>query len=272
MAKQKNPPKKKLEDADEDQDSKETESDSDQDDDDGDDEAEANRRINAIVTSRVKREMKSVNQTLLAMQETLKSLATPAKSDSTDDEDSDDLTDSKDSKKEAQVDPKLSKKLSRMERELADEKAARKKAEEERTQERERGLKAEMRTIFQSHLTEFGLTSPRLMRAALDQLEQDGVMFRDEDGKVRFKGQDKYGIETTFDPKVGLRAWVAGDGREFVPAVEASGSGTGGSVRGTGNSNQSFTQKDLKKMSAAQLASINLERACSGLPELEVGE
>lgn len=270
MPKQK-APKKKPQDTDEDQDSKESETtDEDQDDDTEDDAAEENRRINAIVTSRVKREMKAVNQTLQAMQETLKGLATSKKPETDEDEEDEEGTDSKESKKETQVDPKISKKISRMERELADEKLARKKAEEERTQELERGKKAEMRTIFQSHLTEYGLTSPRLMRAALDQLEQDGVMIRDEDGKIKFKGQDKYGIETLFDPKVGLKSWVNGDGKEFVPAVEAGGSGTGGSVRGTGNGTQALTQKDLKKMSPQQLAAINLERACSGLPELEV--
>lgn len=271
MATKKNPPKKKPQDTDEDQDpTKETDTDEGDEDDDDDDAAEENRRINAIVTSRVKREMKAVNQTLQAIQESIKTLAAPKKPDQ-EDEDEDEDADPKD-KKETQVDPKVTKKLTRLERELADEKAARKKAEEERSQEAERGKKAEMRQLFQTHLTEYGLTSPRLMRAALDQLEQDGVMIRDEDGKIKFKGQDKYGIETLFDPKVGLKAWVNGDGKEFVPAVDAGGSGTGGSVRGTGNGTQALTQKDLKKMSPQQLAAINLERACSGLPELEVGE
>lgn len=263
MPKQKAPKGKKPQDTDEDQDPKEQEGseDTEDDEDNEDDAAEENRRLNAIVTSRVKREMKAVNQTLQAMQETLKSLATP-KADTEDDDE-----DSAESKKETQADPKITKKISRMEKELAEEKLARKKAEEERTQELERGKKAEMRGAFQSVLSEYGL-SPRLMRAALDQLEQDGIMVRDDDGKPKFKGQDKYGIETLFDPKAGLKAWVSSEGKEFVPAVDAGGSGTGGSIRGTGNGTQALTAKDLKKMTPQQLASINLERACSGLPAL----
>lgn len=263
MAKQKTPQSKKPvtktgEDT-------ETETETEETEESDEDTAEAeNRRINAIVTSRVKREMKGVLAQLTALGEQITKLA-PAKKDP-DEETSEESEETEGTpKKDQLVDPKLSKKMDRMAKELADEKAARKKAEMERAEELERSKKSEMRGAYQSVLTELGLTSPRLLRAALDQLEQDGVMIRDESGKIKFKGVDKYGIEQEFDPKAGLKAWVTTEGKEFMPAVDASGSGTGG-AQGIGNSK--FTSKDVKGMDPKQLASINLERACSGLPPL----
>jgi len=271
MAQKKNPPGKKPSKT-EDDDTKETQEGSEgeetNEDEDSEDDAEAeNRRINAIVTSRVKREMKGVLATLAQLGAKLDGLAeSKSKKDEEQDHDEDE-----DSKKETQVDPKLSRKLTKMEKELADERAARQKAEKERAEEQERSKRNEMRSVFSSALSELGVTDPKLLRAALNVLEEDGVMIRDEDGKVKFKGQDKYGIETNFDPKVGLKSWVAGEGKSFVPAVDAGGSGQGG-ARGTGNGTQALSARDLKKMSPQQIAAINLERACSGLPPLGTEE
>lgn len=268
MAKKQSPGKKPAKTEDEDtQEGTEGSEGSDDNDEDGEDD---NRRINAIVTSRVKREMKQVNATLQAMQETLKALSTPKKDEESDDEDDEDTTEGTE-KKEPKVDPKLSRKMTKLERELADEKAARKQAEKERAEEQERGKRTEMRNAFSSVLTELGVTDPKLLRAAINVLEEDGVMIRDEDGKIKFKGVDKYGIETNFDPKAGLKAWVAGDGKSFVPAVDAGGSGTG-PARGTGNGTTPLTPREFKKLSAYEQASINLERACSGQPPLDTGE
>jgi hypothetical protein len=156
--------------------------------------------------------------------------------------------------------------MSKLEKELQEEKLARKQAEKERAEEQEKAKRTEMRTIFSAALQEHGVTDPKLLRAALNVLEEDGVMIRDEDGKIKFKGQDKYGIETNFDPKIGLKAWVTADGKSFVPAVDAGGSGTGGTTRGVGNT--SFTSKEFGKLTEQQKAAINLERACSGQPPL----
>lgn len=271
MAKPKTPGKKpsKTEDSTDEQDQDQDGNDDDNDDDHNDREEE-NKRINAIVTSRVKREMKAVNTTLQAMQETLKSLAAPKKPEDTDeDEDTDEIP--TEGKKAQEIDPKLSRKMNKLEKELADERQARKTAEQEKAQEQEKAKRTEMRTIFSGALTELGITDPKLLRAAINVLEEDGVMIRDEDGKVKFKGVDKYGIETNFDPKAGLKSWVTTEGKSFVPAVDAGGSGTGGARAGGGNGT-SLTSKEIKGMSAQQLAAINLERACTGLPPLGTPE
>ncbi len=274
MAKQQLP-KKKAPKTDDQDPNKETETeDTETEDEDDEDTAEAeNRRINAIVTSRVKREMKGVLSTLATIQESMKTLAA-ASSKKTDEEteDDEDTTETPDGEKKTPVlDPKLSRKMTKLERELADERSARKKAEADRAEEQEKTKKTEMRTIFSSALTELGISDPKLLRAAVNLLEEDGVMIRDEEGKIKFKGQDKYGIETNFDPKIGLKSWVAGEGKSFVPAVDASGSGTGGS-RGTGNGSQSYNSKEFGKLNDQQKAAINLERACSGLPPLGEGQ
>ncbi len=267
MAKQKSPSKKPVtKPDDEDQEGKEGEEDTD-DSEDSEDDAEAeNRRINAIVTSRVKREMKPLLGMLTQIQETLKT-QTAKKSEETSEDDSDDSGEETTDSKKPVVDTKVSRKMARIEAQLAEERQARKKAETERAEEQEKAKNTEMRTIFGSALAEHGVTDPILQRAALREIEAQGYMVRDDDGKIKFKGQDKYGIETLFDPKAGLKAWVAGEGKSFVPAVDAGGSGTGGS-RGTGNGTESLTSRQISKLSEQQKASINLERACSGLPPL----
>lgn len=234
-------------------------------DDTEDNSEEENRRINAIVTSRVKREMKQVNATLQAIQESLKGLSQPKQEDAEHDDDAEETTVI--TKKDATVDPKLAKKMSRLEKELADEKAERVKAQRERAEEQEKAKKQELRNSFQAALTEHGVTDPRLMRAALSQLEEDGYMIRDEDGKAKFKGVDKYGIETNFDPKSGVKNWITSEGKSFVPAVEASGSGGGGSRAATTTTN--LSKGEFGKLSPQQKAAIELERASTGLPPLE---
>src|SRR5260221_5142889 len=221
MAKQKNSPKKQTETEDQDTEGQEQETqgqESDNQESDGEDE---NRRINAIVTNRVKREMKGVLNQLTQMQELIKGLSQPKPTEGTDEDEEDT------SPKKPVEDPKALKKLTKLERELAEERAERIKAQKERAEEAEKTRRNEMRGQFQSALTEHGVSDPRLMRAALDQLEQDGFMVRDEDGKIKFKGQDKYGIETNFDPKAGVKTWIQQEGKSFVPAVDAGGSGTG---------------------------------------------
>lgn len=233
--------------------------------DEPDDDAEVNNRINAIVTNRVKREMKQVNAQLAQLTEMLGKMSKPqpgahdTEGDQSDDDDS--------SKKPTTVveDPKLARKLARMEKELADERASRKQAEAERIAETEKGKRAEMRNTFQTALTELGLTSPRLLRAALDQLEQDQIMVRDEHGVARFRGTDKYGMDAVMDPKAGLKTWVQSEGKEFLPAVDAGGSGTGAARQANAGA---MSRREIDKLDPGRLAAINLERACSGLAPL----
>lgn len=256
----KKPSKPDDKDQDEDRDEDEDEG---EEDDSGEDAEEQNRRINAIVTSRVKREMKAVNQQLSAMMAKLETMGTPAKKDEEDGDDDGEPS----NKKQAEVDPKLAKKMNKLERELADEKEARKKAEVAQQDEAAKAKRQEMVTTFDAVLTEHGITDPKLRRAALMTLEADGVMVRDEEsGKIKFKGVDKYGIENLYDPKVGLKQWILNEGKSFVPAVDAGGSGAAGSRIGVGNTN--LTKGEFNKLSAQQKASIELERASSGLPPL----
>lgn len=274
MALKKTPPKKPSKTPDESENTEETETSEDGEESDSDREAAENRRINAIVTSRVKRELKPLTAMLTTMQESLNKLSKPSEEEETGESGEGEGAETPAGEKPAkrapargEADPVVSRKLTKLERELADERAARKRAEEERTQELERGKKSEMRSVFSAILTELGVTDRHLLRSALGILEEDGIMVRDEDGKVKFKGTDKYGIETMYDPKIGLKTWIAGDGKSFVPAIDVGGSGTGPTSR-NGGSGQSLTNKEIKGMSPKELAAINLERACEGLPPL----
>lgn len=233
-------------------------------DDDSDDEQDANQRINAIVTSRVKREMKGVLAQLATLTDAIGKLSAPKKEET--DEEDEDEGDGK--KAEAKPDPKLARKLQKMENELKEEKEARKKAELAQKEERAKAERTDMLGTFEAALTEHGVTDPKLRRAALRLLEEDGYMVRDEEsGKVKFKGQDKYGMETMFDPKAGVKQWVLNEGKSFIPAVDAGGSGTGGSRQGVGNAN--LTKGEFSKLSPQQKAAIELERASMGLGPLE---
>ncbi len=260
----KKPTQKPEDDNTEDQDG--TDGEGDDEGDDSDDTEAENRRINAIVTSRVKREMKGVLAQLSTLTDAISKISPAKKAD--DDDDDDDDGEETESKKEAKIDPKLSRKMNKLERELADEREARKKAEKATADEAEKAKRTEMVSQFDAALAEHGVTDPRLRRAALMSLEADGVMVRDDEtGKIKFKGQDKYGIETLYDPKVGLKQWVLSEGKSFVPAVDAGGSGTGGARQGAGNSN--ISRGEFGKLSPQAKAAIELERASMGLPPLE---
>lgn len=261
--KKKSPAKKTTTEAENQEETQEAENQEETQEEDGNDGEEENRRINAIVTNRVKREMKGVLASLAAMQKTLETMSSKGKSEG--DEDTDEETETAAAPKRAVEDPKTSKKLTKLERELAEERAERIKAQKERAEEHERNRRNEMRSQFQNALSEYGISDPLLMEAALDRLERSGQMIRDEDGKIKFKGQDKYGIETNFDPKTGLKSWVQTEGKSFVPAVDAGGSGAA-PARVSGNSP---SRGEFNKLSAAQKAAIEIDRASQGLPPLE---
>lgn len=238
-------------------------------DDDGDDEQDENQRINAIVTSRVKREMKPLLAQLATLTDAIGKLSTPKKEEPSEDDDEDgDQEPTPRSKKAAEPDPKVARQLTRLQNELKEEKEARKKAELAQKEEHEKAKRQEMLGTFDAALTEHGVTDPKLRKAALRLLEEEGFMVRDEEtGKIRFKGQDKYGMETMFDPKAGVKQWVLTEGKSFIPAVDAGGSGTGGARVGVGNTQ--LTKGEFSKLSAQQKAAIELERASQGLPPLD---
>ena len=264
MAKQKTTPKKP---SDENTDTDETETDTDTDTET--DPEEENKRINAIVTNRVKREMKPLLQMMQQMQETMKSMAPKKDEDEEETEETDTETETAQTQKKPapKANDATSKRMTRLERELAEQKARAEKAERERAEQAEASKRQEMRNIFQGALAEYGIKDPLLLEAALDRLEKTGQMFRDEDGKVKFKGVDKYGIDTNFDPRVGLKTWVEKEGKSYVPAVEAGGSGSGGARNGGEHTNMGKSQ--YAKLSEVEKARIELDRASQGLPPLE---
>lgn len=230
-----------------------------------DDTEDENKRINAIVTNRVKREMKRFEQMMTQMQESLKGLSTGKKPEDHEDEDDEDAAAKK--IEETKLVAKDSKWKTRMEKELAEEREARKKAEKMQAEQAEANRRNEMRAQFQQALIEHGVNDPRLMRAAIDQLEQDGYMVRDEGDKVKYKGTDKYGMEAMYDPKTGVKTWIQTEGKSFVPAVDAGGSGQGG-ARNQGAGSQ-MGKSTYSKLSDREKASIELDRASRGLPPLE---
>lgn len=228
-------------------------------------EEDDNQRINAIVTSRVKREMKAVNAQLAQLTEMMKTMASKKSEES---EEETEETEETTEKPQAKPDLKTQRQLTKLQKELQEERDARKKAETAQKEEQAKAARQDMLSQFDAALTEHGVTDPKLRRAALMSLEADGYMVRDEDtGKIKFKGQDKYGIETLYDPKAGVKQWVQTEGKSFIPAVDAGGSGTGAARQGVGNTN--LTKGEYSKLSAQQKAAIELERASSGQPPLE---
>lgn len=229
-------------------------------------EQDENQRINAIVTSRVKREMKAVNSQLAALTKLVEGLATSKKSEETEEETEE--TEEETPKKEAKTDLKTQRQLTKLQKELQEERDARKKAEQAQKAEQEKAARQEMLGLFDTALTEHGVTDPKLRKAALRLLEEEGYMVRDEEtGRVRYKGTDKYGLETMYDPKAGVKQWVQTEGKSFIPAVDAGGSGSGPARQGVGNTN--LTKGEFSKLSPQQKAAIELERASQGLPPLE---
>lgn len=228
-----------------------------------------NQRINAIVTSRVKRELRAVNTTLAAIQASIAALAPKPPADDEDDEGEEVETPVRQPKAPAVVaatdDPIIVKKMNKLSRELADERKARQQAEKDRADELEKARKSEMKGTFQSALSELGVTDRNLLRSALSILDEDGLMVRDDRDEIRFKFIDRDGLENLLDPRAGLKQWIAKDGKAFVPAVDAGGSGTGAASKGV------HTKSEIQKMSPRQVAEINLQRACSGLPPIGKG-
>jgi len=212
-------------------------------------------RVNKIVSVRLARELKPINAALTALQEMMGRFS-PTTAPAAGDEEGE--TPGKDPAPGAKPDLAHARRISRLERELADERKARKEAEELRAAEGEKAKKNELLGLFQSALTEHGVTSPSLLRSAILLLDQEGVLVRDESGTPKFRGADKYGIETLFDPKTGIKTWLQGEGKAFLPAVDAGGSGSGPAKGGKG------VTPANGRLTPQERARINVERACTG--------
>jgi hypothetical protein len=263
MAKPKTPPKKKPDD---DEDDKPDGEKPDGDDDDEDDD----RKINAIVTSRVNRALKPLLKEITGLKEALTKATAKPDSDDEDDDDADDgeTPPAAGKKPEGKPSKGESRKLSAMEKRL---KAAEDRADAAEKAQKEAADKAKLQeensTIYAA-LAKAGISDPKVQRAVASTLREDELIVRDEEtGKIRFKSVDKYGTEDLVDPESGLGKWLKSDGKAFLPAVAAGGSGAGGSaLRNAAGSQQ--TKADLSKLSKRERAVIDLERASSGLPPL----
>lgn len=241
----KNPPKNPPDD---DQDDDQDES--------GDDEADRDldNRINSVITNRLKRWGDTFAK---RMEETLaKSLAgvKPAESQTEGDDQEGDQTPAG---KKAKLDPKLSK----MERELAETRKQLQEEKEAKAKADEQAKRAQERSILEQSLTEAGITGT-LRGGALALLLGEGRIVRDDEGNVKFKGQDKYGQEVLIDPAKGVKDWAKTDGKAYVPAIDAGGSGGG-------NANGKLPKADVSKMSDRERASEEIRRATLGLPPLQ---
>lgn len=85
---------------------------------------------------------------------------------------------------------------------------------------------------LEKELTAAGISGPRLAGAMALLQSARGVIGRDENGGVIFKGVEKIGNEEfpkTYSVKDGVANWIKSDeGKAFIPSTGAGGSGQGG--------------------------------------------
>lgn len=218
-----------------------------------DSDKEMNDRINSIVTSRLKRwgdQFASRLEQTIAKQ--LASVAAPKT------EESDETEVDAAPVKKSKPDPKLSK----LERELAETRRALEEEKTAKAKSDEAKARSEERSALEAALTDAGVTDKTLRGAALALLTSEGRIVRDEDGRIRWKGQDKYGSDTLQDPSLAAKAWAKSDGKAFMPAVNAGGSGSGPA------SNGKIPKAEIDKMTARERAGEEIRRATLGLPPL----
>lgn len=227
---------------------------------------DANRRFNAAITSRVKRELKPLQDTIAGLKTLVETLS---KSREEEDEDDDQEESPPPAKKGKGSGSGESKKLSAMERRLKDAEDRATKAEQATKDQEAKAKRQEEDSTIIAALQKAGISDPKLARAALLSLRADEVITRDEEtGKIRFKHVDKYG-EDFVDPDVGIGKWIKGDGKVFIPAVQASGSGAGSVNSANPAAGSGLSKDQLSKLSKVERARIEIERASSGLPPLD---
>lgn len=233
-----------------------------------DDDEDDDRRINAIVTNRVNRALKPLSKQIADLTAALAASAKKPEPGEGEGEGDDEDEESPPPKRASKASAGESKKLSALEKRVKDAEDRASKAEQAQKEQSEKALRAEEDGAIGVALQKAGFTDPKVIRAITLSLRADELIVRDEEtGKVRFKSVDKYGSEDLVDPDSGLGKWLKSDGKSFLPAVAASGSGAGGSnLQQTQQSK--LTKTEIGKLSPREKAQIDLERASQGLPPL----
>jgi hypothetical protein len=183
-------------------------------DDGGDDESD--KKMNALVTARLKRFEEGLTTTITKLLETrLAATPTPEEKPSK-------------GKKEGETDTDV--RLKELQAKLDDERKARIQSDKDREEAEARRKNGEKSRSLAAALADAGV-SPQLREAAQALLETKGRVVLNEDGSVGFKTKDKYGQESVSDLKDGLGDWFKDEGKAFVPAKGAGGSGVSGPSR-----------------------------------------
>lgn len=260
MAKPKTPPKQSKNPPKPDDDEEETPGEGDEEEDDDEDD---DRKINAIVTNRVNRALKPLTKQIADL---TAALAAKAKPESDDEDDDDEEETPRSSKKGKSGVP--DKKLTALEKRVKDAEERAANAEKAQQEQAAKAKIQEENAVIGAALQKAGITDPKVVKAITLSLREDELIVRDEEtGKPRFKTVDKYGSEDLVDPEVGIGKWIKTDGKAFVPAVQASGSGAGGTGLQQTNGTK-MSKAEISRLDAKQRAAIELERASRGQPPL----
>lgn len=152
-----------------------------------------------------------------------------------------DATPDADPKPEAKPVDATTAEMKRLARELEKVKAEREGEKKLREAGEQKSRTDEERATVLAALTEKGVTGPKA-RAALALLHtEDKRVVRDEDGKIIFRDDDG-----PADFRKGFEAWInSEEGKHFLPARGAAGSGTAQGGQRTGTSGKPMTKKQI---------------------------
>lgn len=228
---------------------------------------DSNRKLNAMITNRMKRETKSLTKMISDLNAKIDALAPKTKTDD-EEEDSDEEVEEvavSTKKKPAQ---EKSKKLASLEKRVKDAEDRAAAAEKAQIESAEKSKRQDEDSKMYAVLAKSGITDSKVAKAIILTLRQDELLVRDEDtNQIRFKTVDKYGTEDLVDPEAGLGKWFKSDGKAFLPAIQVGGSGAGGDGRQVGKAN--LSKAEMNKLTPREKASIEIERASMGLPPLD---
>ncbi len=134
----------------------------------------------------------------------------------------------------------------------------------EREQEKLQARTQEERSELQRHLSGAGITDPRYLKASMAVLSEEKRIGRNTEGKIIFKGVDKYGDEAEYDLAEGVTQWVnSDDGKPYLPAKEVSGSGSRPSKQRAGQPSTKQSAAE-RKAEATQAIFDNVRKAFTG--------
>lgn len=95
--------------------------------------------------------------------------------------------------------------------------------------------------------------APERMHLAIAAVKESGALILDGD-KVGWKGKDSYGLDATLDFDAGAKLWAStNDGKTFLPAVDARGTGDGKNNRNGSNPGAITNLSDLRATIGADL-------------------